>query len=95
MATSIGNLQDAFHAFLLSMSPEELTGLVTRLHSARDNVVHPAQNPVENASALPLAADTRPVVRPNPAPRTSSLRGKRAPQRKRRPLNSFIAFRSK
>lgn len=95
MATAIGSLQDAFHAFLLSMSPEELNGLVARLHTAGDNVVRSVQNPVGNISARPLDTDSGPSVRRNPAPRTSVLRGRRPLEKKRRPLNSFMAFRSK
>lgn len=95
MATAMAEFQDIFNAFLLSMTPEQLTGIIGRLQNQRNIAANHIQPQTENAAAPALASNVGPLVPANPVPCTPVLRGRRARGAKRRPLNSFIAFRSK
>lgn len=94
MATAIPDVQGFLNAIFLSMSAEQINGVIANFQNRTDDVQQPAEN-VANVAAPAVATNTEPVVRANPAVRTSVLRGRRAREGRRRPLNSFIAFRSK
>ena len=90
-------LQRAFNAFLMTMPPEQLEELLKYLQDAKAQGNPQSSYPNENlqpcleskadknhGSTIPASANSR----------SSTSRGKRVSDAKRRPLNSFIAFRS-
>ncbi|KAL3454043.1 mating-type protein MAT alpha 1-domain-containing protein [Aspergillus insuetus] len=91
-------LQRAFNGFLLSMPPQQLEDLLKYI---QDRKAQENGRPIlgnEDAASQPnLVPDANHAVSvlagPN-TPRPASARGRRAHEGKRRPLNSFIAFRS-
>lgn len=88
MSSAMTNDPDFLNSFLVNMTPDQLAILIARATELR-------QRPARNGAAPASAANARPTVRANSAVRTSVLRGRQAREGKRRPLNSFIAFRSK
>lgn len=98
MENTISPLQRAFNAFLLSMPSQQLEDLVKHLHDVkaeeqRQSVFkneHPSTRADPNSDLKHASS-----VLPSPKPRPASSRGRKAHAGKRRPLNSFIAFRSK
>ncbi|KAL4922172.1 mating-type protein MAT alpha 1-domain-containing protein [Aspergillus aurantiobrunneus] len=97
MENTISPLQRAFNAFLLSMPPQQLEDLVKHL---QDIKAQEQRQPVFRDKNRNIQANVdsdvnhaSPVL-PGPRPRPASSRGRRVHNGKRRPLNSFIAFRS-
>jgi hypothetical protein len=97
MDAAISPLERAFNTFLMTMPPEQLGELLQYLQdtkAAGNNGLQlpdatpdtPANYALDNnhGAAVPVAATPRPVV----------SRAKRTQEGKKRPLNSFIAFRS-
>ncbi|KAE8351484.1 mating-type protein MAT alpha 1-domain-containing protein [Aspergillus coremiiformis] len=97
METAMSPLQRAFNAFLLTMPPEQLEELLKYLQDAKTQENTQASYPNENIQAgLEFSTDNshRSVAPASSNTRSSASRGKRVSDAKRRPLNSFIAFRS-
>lgn len=97
MEAAISPLERAFNTFLMTMPPEQLEELLQYLQDtkAQENnglqlpnatPATTANNALDNhhGAAVPVAATPRPLV----------TRAKRTQEGKKRPLNSFIAFRS-
>lgn len=98
MENTISPLQRAFNTFLLSMPPQQLEDLVKHLHDVKAQEqrqpVFKNENPSTRANPNPDSKHASSVL-PSPKTRPASSRGKKVHAGKRRPLNSFIAFRSK
>ncbi|KAG2421494.1 hypothetical protein HFD88_005469 [Aspergillus terreus] len=97
METEISPLQRAFNSFLLTMPTKELEELLKYLQDARaqedsDNY-HPGEDIQAHTEARP---DSRRItaVPTRASGRSSASRGRHIQDVKKRPLNSFIAFRS-
>ncbi|KAI9035435.1 mating-type protein MAT alpha 1 [Aspergillus affinis] len=97
MDAGIHPLQAAFNAFLMTIPPNHLEELLKYIRDARS----PQNNQFvrrngNNRTRSEMTSDNRrgAVVPADPEPRTQPARGRRAPEGRRRPLNSFIAFRS-
>ncbi|EAW09208.1 putative MAT alpha mating-type protein [Aspergillus clavatus NRRL 1] len=91
-------LERAFNTFLLSMPAEQLEELLKYLQDARaqsnNTVLLPAAS-VAAISTSPLSDNRRDAtVTPRATSRTSVVRSRRGQEGRKRPLNSFIAFRS-
>ncbi|KAB8236785.1 mating-type protein MAT alpha 1-domain-containing protein [Aspergillus alliaceus] len=97
MEATMSPLQRAFNAFLLTMPPEQLEELVKYIQDGRPQEISQPSHENEilqarlefntdnnNGAVIPASANTR----------SSTSRGKRGSEAKRRPLNNFIAFRS-
>lgn len=82
MASATAGHPGFLDTILLNMTPEQLASLIA-------TATELTQHPVGNVAAPASAANVGPTVR------TSVLRRRRVREGKRRPLNSFIAFRSK
>lgn len=107
-STGLSPLQRAFNSFLLTMPPRQLEELVEYLQNtrARENGQSTKQfehNHPPFEYTIPdeisfekkaLDVDRGFVAPANPAPKSSTSR-KRTRDKPLRPLNSFIAFRSK
>ncbi|KAL4866660.1 hypothetical protein BDV12DRAFT_210365 [Aspergillus spectabilis] len=97
MDNALSPLQRAFNAFLLSMPPQQLEDLVKYLQNikAQEQGQQVLRNevPAIRTNVMPDATRGSTVL-PGPNPRPAASRGRRAHDGKRRPLNSFIAFRS-
>ncbi|KAL3466800.1 mating-type protein MAT alpha 1-domain-containing protein [Aspergillus heterothallicus] len=98
MENAMTPLQRAFNGFLLSMPPQQLEDLVKYIQDikARENG-RPLLRNEDTTPQTDLITDVNraaPVNAGLVTPRPSSARGKRTHEGKRRPLNSFIAFRS-
>ncbi|KAF7590153.1 hypothetical protein BBP40_003223 [Aspergillus hancockii] len=97
METSTSPLQRAFNAFLLTMPPQQLEELLKYLQDARaqenKQVSYPSKN-TRPHSEFNTDKSRGAVIPESSNLRSSSSRGRRVPDAKRRPLNSFIAFRS-
>ncbi|GFF83436.1 alpha mating-type protein MAT1-1-1 [Aspergillus lentulus] len=97
MEAAISPLERAFNTFLMTMPPEQLEELLQYLQDTKaqenNGLLLPNATPANAANyaldnhhgaAVPVAATPRPLV----------TRAKRTQEGKKRPLNSFIAFRS-
>ncbi|KAL4987050.1 mating-type protein MAT alpha 1-domain-containing protein [Aspergillus falconensis] len=97
MENALSPLQRAFNAFLLSMPAQQLEDLVKHLQDVKAQEQRPPvfrnENPVIRTNTNQNANHTFPTL-PGSKPRPASSRGRRVQDGKRRPLNSFIAFRS-
>ncbi|KAL4906921.1 hypothetical protein BDW74DRAFT_176521 [Aspergillus multicolor] len=97
MENAFSPLQRAFNAFLLSMPPQQLEDLIKHLQDIKAQEqrqpVFRNENPAIQTNRNPDTNHTLPVL-PGSRLRPTSSRGRRAHDGKRRPLNSFIAFRS-
>ncbi|KAL2866006.1 mating-type protein MAT alpha 1-domain-containing protein [Aspergillus lucknowensis] len=97
MENTMSPLQRAFNAFLLSMPPQQLEGLVKYLQDvkAQENghALFRHEDPATHSGIIPDANHSSTVL-PGPNNRPASSRGRKIHDGKRRPLNSFIAFRS-
>ncbi|RAL10537.1 uncharacterized protein BO97DRAFT_349077 [Aspergillus homomorphus CBS 101889] len=94
-------LQRAFNAFLTTMPPQQLSELLQHLQDNMPQVTnkdirpsHESETIAESSQAIHDNANAT-VDHGDPGTPTPASRVKKAPQEgKRRPLNSFIAFRS-
>ncbi|KAL5337547.1 mating-type protein MAT alpha 1-domain-containing protein [Aspergillus crustosus] len=97
MENALSPLQRAFNAFLLTMPPQQLEDLVKYLRDVKaqeqGQQVQRTEVPAARANTVPDTNRGSPVLL-GPNPRPAAARGRRAQDGKRRPLNSFIAFRS-
>ncbi|KAL4786451.1 mating-type protein MAT alpha 1-domain-containing protein [Aspergillus varians] len=97
MENALSPLQRAFNAFLFSMPSQQLEDLVKHLQDvkAQEQRQSICRNEISAACAS-VKSDKRHAssILPSRKPRPASSRGKRVHAGKRRPLNSFIAFRS-
>ncbi|KAE8379244.1 mating-type protein MAT alpha 1-domain-containing protein [Aspergillus bertholletiae] len=97
METTMSPLQRAFNAFLMNMPPEQLEELLKYLQDEKAHENTQSSYPNKNIQpCLEFKADKNhgSTTSASPSHRSSASRGKRASDAKRRPLNSFIAFRS-
>ncbi|KAL4744998.1 hypothetical protein BDW72DRAFT_211883 [Aspergillus terricola var. indicus] len=97
MENAFSPLQRAFNAFLLSMPPQQLDDLVKHLQDIKAQEQRPPvfrnEIPAIRTNTNQNAHHTFPTL-PGSKHRPASSRGRRVQDGKRRPLNSFIAFRS-
>ncbi|KAL5000812.1 mating-type protein MAT alpha 1-domain-containing protein [Aspergillus recurvatus] len=97
MENALSPLQRAFNAFLLSMPPQQLEDLVKHLQDVKAQEqrlpVFRNENPAIRTNTNQDAIHTFPTL-PGSKSRPTSSRARRVQDGKRRPLNSFIAFRS-
>ncbi|KAL4930216.1 mating-type protein MAT alpha 1-domain-containing protein [Aspergillus undulatus] len=97
MDNTISPLQRAFNAFLLSMPPQQLEDLVKYIQDVKaqeqSQQFFRNENPSTRSNAISDARRASSVSQDS-KPRPTSSKGRRALDGKRRPLNSFIAFRS-
>ncbi|GLA12459.1 hypothetical protein AnigIFM62618_008404 [Aspergillus niger] len=97
MDATTSPLQRAFNAFLLTMPPQQLEELLRYLQDtqAKANTQVAHENEQSTArSKPPLDTNNESAVQGSTNQRSHQTRGKRPQDGKRRPLNSFIAFRS-
>ncbi|KKK13071.1 hypothetical protein AOCH_007050 [Aspergillus ochraceoroseus] len=90
-------LQNAFNSFLFNIPPKELEDLLKHLQNARaqEQRQPPPRNENPTNRINPSSDTVRgPAVRSTFNSRSTASRGRRIQDGKRRPLNSFIAFRS-
>lgn len=91
-------LQAAFNAFLMTMPPNHLEELLKYIRDARlpQNNQSAGRNG-NNRTRVEMNLDNRrgAAVPAGSESRPQPARGRRANETRRRPLNSFIAFRSK
>ena len=108
-STGLSPLQRAFNSFLLTMPPRQLEELVEYLQNTRAHENGQSTKQLEPDNQTPfeytipdgissgkkaLDMNRGSVAPANPAPKSSASR-KRTRDKPLRPLNSFIAFRSK
>ncbi|KAL4957613.1 mating-type protein MAT alpha 1-domain-containing protein [Aspergillus filifer] len=97
MENTLSPLQRAFNAFLLSMPPQQLEDLVKYIQDVKareqKQPFFRGETSDIHSNAIPDVnrTSTTPI---DPKNRPASSRGRRPLDGKRRPLNSFIAFRS-
>lgn len=107
-STGISPLQRAFNSFLLTMPPRQLEELVEYLQTTKAHENGQSTKQLESDDQTPFEYTipdgtssekkalnvNRGSVPANPAPKSSASR-KRTRDKPLRPLNSFIAFRSR
>ncbi|KAL4938073.1 hypothetical protein BDV06DRAFT_215412 [Aspergillus oleicola] len=97
MNNTLSPLQLAFNAFLLSMPPQQLEDLAKYIQDIKAQKQRKpffrSGNPAIRSNVIP-DVDRTSCTPADSKPRPASSRGRRAQDGKRRPLNSFIAFRS-
>ncbi|KAL4799420.1 mating-type protein MAT alpha 1-domain-containing protein [Aspergillus venezuelensis] len=97
MENMLSPLQRAFNAFLLSMPPQQLEDMVKYIQDVKAQEQRQpffrGETPANRSNAIPNVNRTSPTPM-DPNNRPASSRGRRPQDGKRRPLNSFIAFRS-
>ncbi|KAL4739243.1 mating-type protein MAT alpha 1-domain-containing protein [Aspergillus similis] len=97
MENTLSPLQRAFNAFLLSMPPQQLDDLVKHLQDVKAQEQRPpifrTEIPAIRTNTNQDTHHTFPTLSGSKH-RSASSRGRRVQDGKRRPLNSFIAFRS-
>lgn len=97
MDATTSPLQRAFNAFLLTMPPQQLEELLRYLQDTRAKANNQVAHENEQSTARskpPLDTNNESAVQGSTNQRSHQTRGKRPQDGKRRPLNSFIAFRS-
>ncbi|RLM01760.1 hypothetical protein CFD26_106606 [Aspergillus turcosus] len=97
MDAAISPLERAFNTFLMTMPPEQLEELLQYLQDTKaeenNGLQLPAATP-DTAANYALDNNHGAAVPVAATPRTVVSRAKRTQEGKKRPLNSFIAFRS-